>query len=227
MSGELLAGLAPYVADIVGFAVAVALIGCYYLFLHWRLSRHDPLYTVQAVNAEARRLWVDSVMRERRDILAVQTLRNSTMAATFLASTAVLLIMGTLSLSSHGNDLEHVLHSLNMTGAVDPSLWLVKLLVLVIDLCVAFFTFTLAVRKFNHVGYLINIPANLQHPIITPRYVAEFLNRAARYYSLGMRAYYFTLPLMFWLFGPHLMVICALVLVFVLFYLDRAPDGGD
>jgi uncharacterized membrane protein len=227
MSVDALAGFAPYFADIVGLALSAALIGGYYVFLHWRLSRHNALYTIQAVNAEARRLWVESVMRDRRDILAVQTLRNSTMAATFLASTAVLLIMGALSMSGHGSDVAHVLHSLNMTGAVDPSLWLIKLLFLVIDLCVAFFSFTLAVRKFNHVGYLLNIPADLQHPVITPRYVADFLNRAAHYYSIGMRAYYFTLPLMFWLFGPHLMVLCSLVLIFVLFRLDRAQDGGD
>ena len=225
MTGTAWSGLASYLADIAGFALSSAVIGGYYLFLRWRLTHHDALYTVQAVNAEARRLWVESVMRERRDILAVQTLRNSTMAATFLASTAVLLIMGALSMSGHGSDVAHVLHSLNLTGAVDPVLWMIKLLLLVIDLCVAFFAFTLAVRKFNHVGYLLNIPGGGEHPVITPRYVADFLNRAAHYYSVGMRAYYFTLPLMFWLFGPHLMVICSLVLVFVLFRLDRATDS--
>ena len=50
---------------------------------------------------------------------------------------------------------------------------------------------------------------------------------APRYYSSGMRAYYFTVPLLFWLFGPLLMVISSLVLVFVLYRLDRAPDAGD
>ena len=137
MSGNTIAGLAPYVSDLAAVLVSAALLGGYYAFLHWRTSRHDPLYTIQAVNAEARRLWVESVMSERRDILAVQTLRNSTMAASFLASTAVLLIMGALSMSGHGNDVAHVLHSLNLTGAVDPSLWMIKLLILVIELPVA------------------------------------------------------------------------------------------
>lgn len=218
--------LTQHAADLFGFLSSTLLLGGYYAFLYWRTARHDPLYTVQAVNAEARRLWVESVMRDRRDILAVQTLRNSTMAATFLASTAVLLIIGAISLSGHGNDLEHALHSLN-TAAVDPALWLIKLLVLVIDLCVAFFSFTLAVRKFNHVGYLLNVPLALEHPVITPRYVADFLNRAARYYSTGMRAYYFTIPLLFWLFGPYLMIASSLVLLFVLYRLDRAADAGD
>lgn len=216
-----------HATDFIGFAISAVLLGTYYGYLRWRTSRHDPLYTVQAVNAEARRLWVESVMRDRRDILAVQTLRNSTMAATFLASTAVLLIIGAISLSGHGNDIEHALHSLNFSGAVDPALWLIKLVLLVIDLCIAFFSFTLAVRKFNHVGYLLNVPLALEHPVITPRYVADFLNRAAHYYSNGMRAYYFTVPLLFWLFGAHLLVVSSVALVFILYRLDRAPDAGD
>ena len=223
----MLSSLAPFSADILAFVLSAALAAAYYLFLHWRTSRHDPLFTVQGINAEARRLWVDSVMRERRDILAVQTLRNSTMAATFLASTAVLLVIGALSLAEHGNDFEHALHALNIAGRVDPALWLIKLLCLVVDLCAAFFSFTQAVRKFNHVGYLLNVPLEMEHPLITPRYVADFLHRAASHYSMGMRAYYFTVPLLFWLFGPHLLVVSTLVLLIFLYRLDRAPDAGD
>ncbi len=216
-----------YGNDLFAFVLSTLLFAGYYAFLYWRSARHDPLYTVQAINADARRLWVESVMRDRRDILAVQTLRNSTMAATFLASTAVLLIIGAISLSGHGNDVEHALHSLNIAGPVDPALWVVKLLTLVTDLCVAFFSFSLAVRKFNHVGYLLNVPAEAKHPVITPRYVTDFLNRAARYYSTGMRAYYFTIPLLFWLFGPHLLIVSSLLLIVILYRLDRAPDAGD
>ena len=219
--------LSQFTNDIVGCAVSVALAGGYYVYLHWRTAHHDRLYTVQAINAEARRLWVDSVMAERRDILAVQTLRNSTMAATFLASTAVLLIIGVLSLADHGRDFEHALHALNVTGAVDPGLWIVKLLALVLDLCLAFFSFTQAVRAFNHTGYLLNVPLAAAPKIVTPGYVSEVLNRAARHYSVGMRAYYFTVPLLFWLFGPHLMVAATAGLVLLLYRIDRAPDAGN
>jgi uncharacterized membrane protein len=52
--------------------------------------------------------------------------------------------------------------------------------------------------------------------VITPRYVAAYLNRAGHHYSAGMRGYYFLLPLVFWLFGPHLMLAAAIALVFVL-----------
>ena len=218
-----------YNNDLFGFIFSAGLIVGYYAYLHWRTKpgpHFDPHYTIQALNAEARRLWVESVMRDKRDILAVQTLRNSTMVSTFLASTAVLLIMGAISLAGHGDDIEHGLHSLNVVGMVDPSLWMTKLVILIVDLCVAFFSLSLAARHFHHIGYLLNVPVDLNHPVITPPFVANFLNSAARYFTTGMRAYYFTLPLLFWLFGPHLMVVATVVLIFVLYRIDRTPGAG-
>lgn len=49
------------------------------------------------MNAMARTAWVERIMQNEDGILAVQTLRNSTLVATFLASTAVLLIIGVLT----------------------------------------------------------------------------------------------------------------------------------
>jgi uncharacterized membrane protein len=213
----------PYITDILCFSGSIAILLLYHLNVAWHLRR-DPHYTVQAVHAEARAAWVESVMAHGRDILAVQTLRNSTMAATFFASTAVLLIIGVLSLSGQSSALGTAWHALNLFGASDSALWLVKLLCLIVDLSVAFFSFALAVRKYNHVGYLINLPSDYDHPVVTPRYVATYLNRAGRTYTFGMRAYYFLLPLLFWLFGPHLMVGAAIVLVFVLYRLDRSTE---
>src|SRR5690554_998754 len=102
--------------DALAVAFSVTAIGGYHLYLKLRLLRH-PDYTVQAVNREARRRWVERVMAdEGNTILGVQTLRNSTMAATFLASTAVLLIMGTLSLTGQADELADTWHALNLGG---------------------------------------------------------------------------------------------------------------
>lgn len=212
----------PYAFDIAGLAVSAALLGAYNYFLA-RKEKRDPAYTVRAVNALARTAWVETVMTEGRDVLAVQTLRNSTMAATFLASTSVLLIIGVLTLSGQGDKLDATWHSLNLYGARHTELWIVKLLFLLLDLFVAFFSFSMSIRVFNHVGYMINVPLALNHKAISPAHVAIHLNRAGRFYSIGMRAYYYTVPLVFWLFGPHFMLLATLALIFVLYRLDRAP----
>ena len=214
--------LATYTADALSLFLSVLLLILYHWFLR-RKERRDPSYTVQAVNRIARTAWVENVMREGKDILAIQTLRNSTMAATFLASTAVLMIIGVLTLSGQGDKLDATWHSLNLFGAKHPELWMLKLICLLLDLFFAFFSFAMSIRVFNHVGYMINVPSSLNHKAITPEHVAIYLNRAGWFYSLGMRAYYFSVPLLFWLFGPHLMLLATLGLVFVLYRLDRTP----
>lgn len=209
--------------DLAALLASALTLVAYHLFLRHRERTH-PAYTIQTVTAIARTAWVESIMSEPgKEILAVQTLRNSTMAATFLASTAILLIIGVLSLSGQGDKLSDAWHALNYFGGTHRELWMVKLLLLLLSLLVAFFSFAMSIRVFNHVGYMINVPFDLNHDAISPRTVATHLNRAGRFYSVGMRAYYFVVPLLFWLFGPHLMLLATLVLVVVMHKLDRAP----
>jgi len=74
--------------DFFGAGASLLLLVGYHLFLRYRRSS-DPLYTIQAVNAIAREAWVETVMNaSNKDVLAVQTPRNSIMGATFLSSTA-------------------------------------------------------------------------------------------------------------------------------------------
>ena len=153
----------------------------------------------------------------------MQTFRNSTMAATLMASTAVFLIVGVLTLSSHGDELQGTWHVLNIAGSTRSEMWMVKLLIMLLDLLVAFFSFSMAVRVFNHVGYMINVPLKRNHKSLQPENVARHLNRAGSFFSLGMRAYYFGVPLMFWLFNPLFMMLSSVALVIALYWLDRTP----
>lgn len=209
--------------DIVSSCASAALLAGYHLYLRYKL-RKNPHYTIQAVNRAARSAWVKSIMEDQsRAILGVQTLRNSTMAATFLASTAVLLIIGTLTLSEQTDKLATTWHSLNVIGSLQPGLWTAKLLFLLSNLFMAFFSFAMSVRLYNHVGYHLNVPIKDRPPSINPGSVAVHVNRAGYYYSIGMRAYYFAVPLVFWLFGPHFMVAATVVLIAVLYHIDRTP----
>jgi uncharacterized membrane protein len=114
--------------------------------------------------------------------------------------------------------------SLTRIGATGYELWVVKLLCLLVDLFVAFFSFALAMRMYNHVGYLINSSQELGRYSNSPGYVAALLNRGGGYYSLGMRSYYVAVPLVFWLFGPDLMLVATAVLITILYHIDRAPN---
>jgi len=210
-------------ADIVALMFSAILLYLYHLYLHNQLKR-NPHYTIQAVNRYARTQWVHAIMSdESRLVLGVQTLRNSTMAATFMASTAVLLIIGTLNLSSDASKLIDTWHVVNLGGSRHPVLWMVKLLFLVTNFFVAFFSFSMSVRLYNHVGFKIGVPEAVRTRELQPDSVAIHLNRAGYYYSIGMRAYYFAVPLVFWLFSPVLMLIATLILIAVMYHIDRSP----
>ncbi|WP_428265367.1 DUF599 domain-containing protein [Haliangium sp.] len=209
--------------EVIGFGLSAGLLAGYHVYLAVRLAK-NPDYTIQSVNRSARTAWIEHVMSQQQNaILGVQTLRNSTMTATFLASTAVLLIIGALNMSSRADDLAQTWNALSIADAWNPGLWVAKLLLLVADFFAAFFCFAQCIRLFNHVGYQLAVPQERRPASVTPGEVAAHLNRAGLYYTLGMRAYYVSVPLVFWLFGPHLMLLATMALLVLLYYIDRMP----
>ncbi len=208
-------------SDIYAVAASVFIILAYYLWLH-RQVRRDPTYTIHGLNELARTLWVANVMRNPgKDIMAVQTLRNFVMGASLMASTATLLIIGTLTLSGQSESIARSWHVLNVGGAHAAELWMIKVLCLLAVFVVAFFAFVMSVRLTNHVVFMINIPPSDTHPSLSSERVARRLNRAGRLFAIGMRAYFFSVPLMFWLFGPHFLLLSTIGLVVALYHLDR------
>lgn len=214
--------IVTHAADLISFALSAAALLAYQLYLRWR-TRRDPASSSQDAMLIARDAWVASVMRERRDILAVQTLRNSTMAASFMASTAILLIIGVLTLSAQGDKLSGTWHVLNFLGQVSAEMWLFKLLMMLFDLLLVFFAFSMSVRLLHHIGYAIAVPLNPQLERTQIGHVVAQMHRAGTFYRIGMRAYYFTVPLLFWLFGPLFLLGATAALIFFLYRLDRAP----
>jgi uncharacterized membrane protein len=185
-----------------------------------RLVHRHPLATAVGITNHVRLKWVQSVMSERRDIMAVQTLRNLVMAATFLASTAVIISIGILSTAFRADGFSGISHVLNLFGSRHETLWFIKLMVLAVDFFFAFFNFTLAIRYYNHAGLMLNIPLN-QGPTASVDAVTEVMNHAALHYTLGMRAYYLAIPFVLWLVGPLWLLAGALVLIGVMYRLDR------
>jgi len=208
--------------ELSAYTISLALVGGYHLYLKWQVRR-DRSYSIQSVNNAARSAWVENIMADKNNgLLAVQTLRNSTMAATFLASTAILLIMGVLNLMQGSED--GVLHTLQNGLMASGEHEQIKLLVLLATFFWAFFSFSMAVRMYNHVGYLINATNNQQNFCPTTGYVSRLLNRSGAYYSYGMRAYYLSVPMVFGLFNPIYMILASAGLIIALYIIDRAPD---
>lgn len=215
--------------DLISLIASIAVVAGYYYFLHLKVQS-DPTYTIHGVNALARKLWVENIMRNQsKDVMAVQTLRNFIMAPSLMASTAALLIIGTLTLSGQAENIAHSWHSLSVGGSHSTELWILKVMLLLVDFIVAFFAFAMSVRLANHVLFMVNVPEHDAHHNLSSSAVARRLHRAGAMFAIGMRAFFFAVPLVFWLFGPYFLVLSSIGLVMALYRLDRSEpeEAGD
>ena len=191
-----------YTFDLVLFCLSVALYTAYNLYIRHKESV-DPGFTIHGISRTARIQWVASVLEQKNGILAVQTLRNATMASTFMASTSVLLAVGVLSLTGNGENVRHTWHSLNFF--------------------LAFFCFTSSLRLYTHVAFMLGAEREPEDQSRISCMAEKYLNMGADHFSLGMRAFYFTVPLVFWIFGAQFMLFGTAFLISIVYTLDKTP----
>nr|GMD21771.1 uncharacterized protein LOC109172054 [Ipomoea batatas] len=167
-------------------------IGClicigYHVWL-WHKVRTQPLTTTIGTNAAGRRLWVSAIMKdnEKKNILAVQTLRNTIMGSTLMATTSILLSSGLAAVISSTYSIKKPLNDA-VYGAHGE--FMVAL------------NHSLSIRFINQVNFLINCPPD-SAGIVCPEYVSELLEKGLTLNTAGNRLFYGALPLMMWIFGP-------------------------
>ncbi len=212
--------------DMSAALFSVVLIGLYYFRLNARIRR-DPTYSIHGVNALARALWVKNVMTHPGyEVMAVQSLRNFIMVGIMMATTASLLIMGTLTLSGQAENITHSWHAISFFGSQLKELWIVKVICLLADFIIAFFAYALAIRLANQVLFMLNVPRDdqVENPVLAYESVAKRLNQAGYMIAVGMRAFFFAIPLVFWLFGPLFLIVATIGLVIALHRLDRYQE---
>jgi uncharacterized membrane protein len=211
-------GLSLYAEIALTAATFAILFG--YQVLNLVEAKRRPMSTSLGFNSRARDLWVRSVIRDKRDILAVQTLRNWTIAATFLASTAIVLALGFLNFALTSEGLSELAHKFNLFGSTNPTLLVAKALTSVNVFLFTFFNFTLAVRAYNHAAFLINVPEG-EDAAINPDTVVGAINRGAHSYNLGMRGYYVAVPVTLWVLGPTWFFFSSLIVTYAVHRLEH------
>ena len=200
-------------------AATFVVLTSYHLYWLYQL-RQKPLNTYMGVTKYIRRMWVDSIILQKRDILSVQTFRNWIMAASFLASTSMILGLGLLSFIFKPEHFSEIPFDLTLMFSRIKTLFMVKLMLLIMHFFFAFFSFTLSIRYMNQINFMINVPIECD-PNLTPDLIAHTLDMGMTHYTAGMRALYLSVVVTLWLFGPVWMFTGSLILVYVLNKLDH------
>lgn len=210
--------------DLAAVVLSVALLWGYWYALR-RRTRLNPGSAAHTFNMMVRARWVEAMLNKQgTEITAVQTLRNSVMAASFMASTAILLIIGTLTMTS---DLDKLSRSWGflISGAHYTSLVGIKVALLLSDFFVAFFCFSMSIRLFSHVGYMVAVRPSTSLDLVKVETVTTHLNQAGKYFSLGLRVFFLCIPIIFWFFGPVALVVATVALLWILNLMDRFPTA--
>ncbi|XP_078440136.1 TRP-like ion channel protein (Protein of unknown function, DUF599) [Wolffia australiana] len=211
------------VLDFVLVPLGLSFLVFYHVWL-LQLIRKKPKRTVLGVNSINRFFWVQSMMQDpaKMGVLAVQSLRNNIMASTLMASTAIMLssVIAVLMTNSGGwpTRLEQGRVKLAL-GDVSELGLTIKFFAILSCFLFAFFFEVQSVRFYSHSSILINVPV-----YVPPEMVAKMLDKGNYFWSLGLRSFYFSFPLFFWIFGPLPMFICCVALVFLLYNLDLSSE---
>ncbi|KAJ3074718.1 hypothetical protein HK102_005741 [Quaeritorhiza haematococci] len=211
----------PFLLDYILAPIAFAIILLYHVYLLIKYKR-DPESTIMGFNHRVRALWVQSMMRGKRDILAVQTLRNNMMATSLFASSSILIASALAALTSTSDRLSPINEF--VYGTQNTALSMVKLIIIITCFLCAFLCFLQSMRYLNHINLCINIEGHSD--IVSPEFVTQVYRRAADYHSLGVRGYFIAFPALLWLFGPIPMLIASVLLTALLFHLDKYNKKG-
>ena len=198
--------------------ITIAMLVTYELSLLW-VQRRNPLTLARSAHANLREEWFTALSQQKgSEILAVQTLRNSLMSATMTASTAALGLIGSAtllapSLNSSFGTLD------NMTRHFTARL--VMELVLMAVLFASLVCSAMAVRYYNHAGFILSMPVESDERSRWGPTAVAYLRRAGLLYGWGLRHLLMVAPLLVFIVYPLAGPVAALLVMAALYGFDR------
>lgn len=200
--------------------MTVAILLAYEAALLW-VQRRSPGLLARAAHANLREEWFAALSKQSgSEVLAIQTLRNSLMSATMTASTAALGLIGAATLlaptlnSTLGAD-DAVAHKITARLAME----LVLLSVLFASLVCS----AMAVRYYNHAGFISAMPVESEERLRWAPTAIAYLRRAGLLYSWGLRHLLMVAAVLAFIVYPLAGPIAALFVVAALVAFDRFP----
>ena len=183
------------------------------------MQHRRPRAFARSSHASLREDWFAAVsLQPGSEVLAVQTLRNALMSASLTASTAVLALMGTITLAAPalGNHLRG--------GTLpDPSPRIALELVLLSLLLGALVASTMAVRFYNHAGFVGGMPVNSAARRQWTAAGSAYVRRAGLFYSWGLRHLVLVVPVVAAILYLPAGPVAGVLVAAVLFAFDRTP----
>ena len=188
----------------------------------WWAQRQRPTHVARTAHANLREEWFSAVgVVPGSEILAVQTLRNSLMSATMIASTAAIGLMGAASLVAPS--LHPPLEAGSLLLHVTPRLAMELLLMATLFASLVYSV--MAVRYYNHVGFIVSMPVGSAQRGVWAASGAVYVRRAGLLYGWGLRHLILVAPMLGFIVHPLAGPVAAVLVVLALWGFDRLVPG--
>jgi uncharacterized membrane protein len=163
-----------------------------------------------------RRRWVANASRRDNPFDAILS-GNIMGSVSFLASTAVLLILAIFALFGQVPALMEALNSLSLERVYTVADVQLHLLVMLAMFVLAFFAFTLSLRQFNHFCIMLGA---MDHSEPTSDEELDAITRmnalGAKNFNSGIRAYYFSVATVAWFVSEWLPIAACVATILIL-----------
>ena len=186
-------------------------------------QRRRPERMARTVHANLRQDWFEAMSAHKgSEILAVQTLRNALMSASMIASAAALGLMGTVTLAApslHAEFGDAASALPNFTPRLAMELVLLALLF------ASLVSSVMAVRYYNHAGFVGGMPVESAARKHWSRAGTTYVRKAGLLYSWALRQLVLLAPVVAFILHPVAGPIAALVVCAILFSFDRVQPA--
>ncbi len=167
--------------------------------------------------AQQRELWMTRMLGRDNRIVDIQIVRILQRTSWFFASTAMLILLGLITVLGVTDKAIVLVGKLPFTAEMSEQKWEMLMLLLIFVFVYAFFKFTWAMRQLNYFAVLIG-----SAPLVGEegRKFAPLAGSVASLATIsanqGARSYYFGLSLLAWFIHPLALIVAATLVVIIL-----------
>ena len=180
------------------------------------LERRRPSLSV--IMSMQRRRWVANAVKRDTPLDAILA-GNLMGSVSFLASTSSILALGVLTAFGNLSTLMETLTAVGIKTSYSIQDVQIHLFATLAVFVLSFFSFTLALRQFNHFCILLGAIEHSEHTTADEvDAIAQLNTLAAKNFNNGIRAYYFAVPMVFWFASEWVAIAASVITVFFLIH---------